>query len=170
MADKFTGMNADFRIVSPTRNDIPLILALFRELAAYEKLEDIFVVDEATLAESLFGPKPSAEVRLAFSGEIAVGYTVFFQNFSTFLGRAGIYLEDLYVKPEYRGAGYGKALLAELAGIAEERGCKRLEWMVLNWNTPAINFYKSINAEPMDGWTTFRLTGDPLHRLARRSG
>jgi ribosomal protein S18 acetylase RimI-like enzyme len=159
-------MNSDFRIVSPTAADIPLILSLFRELAVYEKLEDLFVVDEAILADSLFGAKPSAEVRLAFAGEQVVGYMVFFANFSTFLGRSGIYLEDLFVKPEFRGAGYGKALLSELARIAVERGCKRLEWTVLNWNTLAIDFYKSIRAQPMDGWTTFRLIGEPLHSLA----
>lgn len=159
-------MRADFRIVSPTPNDVPLILSLFRDLAVYEKLEDIFVVDEATLTQSLFGPKPAAEVRLAFEGDTPVGYMVFFENFSTFLGRAGIYLEDLFVKPEFRGSGYGKALLSELARIAVKRGCKRLEWTVLNWNKLAIDFYKSIHAEPMDGWTTFRLTGEPLQRLA----
>ena len=163
-------MSDELRIVSPTRNDIPLILSLFRELAVYEKLEDLFIVDEATLAESLFGPKPSAEVRLAFQGETPVGYMVFFENFSTFLGRPGIYLEDLFVKPEFRGSGYGKALLSELARIALKRGCKRLEWMVLNWNTPAIDFYKSIRAEPLDGWTTIRLTGDALARLAGNRG
>lgn len=154
------------RIVSPTKADIPTILALFHELAVYEKLEDLFIVDEPTLTESLFGAKPSAEVRLAYLGETAIGYIVFFQNFSTFLGRAGIYLEDLYVKPQHRGSGFGKALLSELARIAVERGCKRLEWMVLNWNTPAIDFYNRIQAEPMDGWTTYRLTGEALHNLA----
>lgn len=159
-------MTANFRIVTPRPSDIPTILALFRELAVYEKLEDKFVVDANTLSDSLFGPTPSAEVRLAYLDDAAIGYIVFFQNFSTFLGRAGIYLEDLYVKPEFRGAGYGKALLAELATIAVERGCKRLEWMVLNWNTPAIDFYRSINAESMDGWTTFRLTEGALHALA----
>jgi ribosomal protein S18 acetylase RimI-like enzyme len=162
-------MSTDFRIVSPTVADIPLILSLFRQLAIYEKLEDLFIVDEATLSESLFGAKPSAEVRLAFAGDTAVGYMVFFENFSTFLGRSGIYLEDLFVRPEFRGSGYGKALLSELARIAVERGCKRLEWMVLNSNTPAIDFYKSIRAEPMDGWTTFRLTGEPLHSLAENA-
>ena len=163
-------MSNDLRIVSPTRNDIPIILSLFRELAVYEKLEEIFIVDEATLTESLFGPRPSAEVRLAFKGDTPVGYMVFFENFSTFLGRSGIYLEDLFVKPEFRGSGYGKALLSKLAAIAVERGCKRLEWMVLNWNTPAIDFYKSIRAEPMDGWTTFRLTGNALKSLAEHGG
>ncbi len=163
-------MTDNFRIVSPTQVDIPTILALFRELAVYEKMEDMFVVDEQAPAESLFGQRPSAEVRLAYVDQQAVGYIVFFQNFSTFLGRAGIYLDDLYVKPEYRGSGYGKTLLAELAHIAIERGCKRLEWVVLNWNTPAIDFYKSISAEPMDGWTTFRLTGEALHKLAGRVG
>lgn len=163
-------MNADFRITSPTPQDIPLMLSLFRELAVYERLEHIFVVDEETLRESLFGSKPSAEVRLAFAGDSPVGYMVFFENFSTFLGRSGIYLEDLFVKPEFRGSGYGKALLSELARISVERGCKRLEWMVLNWNTPAIDFYKSIHAEPMEGWTTFRLTGEALARLAGDTG
>ncbi len=159
-------MTATIRIVSPTKADIPTILGLFRELAIYEKLEDLFIVDEATLTESLFGEKPSAEVRLAYLGHTAIGYIVFFQNFSTFLGRAGIYLEDLYVKPEHRGSGFGKALLSELAGIALERGCKRLEWMVLNWNKPAIDFYNRIGAEPLAGWTTYRLTGEALHQLA----
>ena len=163
-------MSTDFRIVSPTAADVPLILSLFRQLAIYEKLEDLFVVNEETLTESLFGAKPSAEIRLAFVGDDAVGYMVFFENFSTFLGRSGIYLEDLFVKPEFRGSGYGKALLSELARIAVERGCKRLEWTVLNWNTLAIDFYKSIRAEPMDGWTTFRLTGEPLHRLGAIAG
>lgn len=159
-------MNAALSIVTPTPRDIPLILSLFRELAVYEKLEDVFVADEAILLDSLFGANPSAEVRLAYEGETPVGYMVFFENFSTFLGRSGIYLEDLFVKPEFRGSGYGKALLSELARISVGRGCKRLEWMVLNWNTPAIDFYKSIHAEPMDGWTTFRLAGDALGRLA----
>jgi GNAT superfamily N-acetyltransferase len=124
------------------------------------------VIDEAALRESLFGVKPIAETRLAYEGDEPVGYMVFFSNYSTFLGRAGIYLEDLFVKPEHRGKGYGKALLAHLAAIAVQRGCPRLEWMVLNWNKTAIDFYHVIGAEPLDGWTTFRLSGEPLARLA----
>lgn len=156
----------EFRIVRPTESDIPLILELFRELAVYEKLEESFITDADTLRKSIFGEFPAAEIRLAFAGDTPVGYMVFFQNFSTFLGRAGIYLEDLYVKPEHRGAGYGRQLLAEVARIAVERGCKRLEWLVLNWNTTAIDFYKRMSAEPMQEWTTFRLAGTALMDLA----
>lgn len=156
----------DLQIVRPTEQDIPLIIDLFRELAVYEKLESSFTVDEEILRQSIFGDPPAAEVRLAFKGRQAVGYMVFFHNFSTFLGRPGIYLEDLYVKPDHRGSGYGKLLLSELARIAIERNCKRLEWVVLNWNTPAIDFYKRMGADPLDGWTTFRLSGDGLRDLA----
>lgn len=156
----------DLQIVRPTEQDIPLIVDLFRELAVYEKLESSFTVDEEILRQSIFGDPPAAEVRLAFKGRQAVGYMVFFHNFSTFLGRPGIYLEDLYVKPDHRGSGYGKLLLSELARIAIERNCKRLEWVVLNWNTPAIDFYKRMGADPLDGWTTFRLSGDGLRDLA----
>lgn len=156
------------RIVTPTRKDVPVILALFRELAVYEKLEQSMTVTEATLTESLFGERPAAEVRLALAGDEAVGYMVFFHNFSTFLGRAGIYLEDLYVKPEHRGKGIGKKLFAELARIAVQRRCQRLEWMVLNWNTTAIDFYKSIGAQLLAGWTAFRLTGAALDRMAEK--
>lgn len=156
----------DLQIVRPTEQDIPLIVDLFRELAVYEKLESSFTVDEEILRQSIFGDPPAAEVRLAFKGQQAVGYMVFFHNFSTFLGRPGIYLEDLYVKPDHRGSGYGKLLLSELARIAIERNCKRLEWVVLNWNTPAIDFYKRMGADPLDGWTTFRLSGDGLRDLA----
>jgi GNAT superfamily N-acetyltransferase len=156
------------RIVTPTTKDVPVILALFRELAIYEKLEQSMTVTEATLTESLFGERPAAEVRLALTGDEAVGYMVFFHNFSTFLGRAGIYLEDLYVKPEHRGKGIGKQLFAELARIAVQRHCQRLEWMVLNWNTTAIDFYKSIGAQSLTGWAAFRLTGAALDRMAEK--
>lgn len=139
--------------------DVPVILSLIRALAEFEKArpEDL-PVDEVTLRDSLFGARPAAEVLLAeVDGETA-GFALFFHNFSTWQGRHGLYLEDLFVRPGMRGRGIGKALLAELARIAAERGCARMEWAVLDWNTPAIDFYKSLGAVPMDEWTIFRLT------------
>ena len=121
---------------------------------------------EATLTEVLFGKKPAAEVLLLFENLTAVGFAVFFHNFSTWLGRHGLYLEDLFVKPEYRGRGYGRALLVQLAKIARDRGCGRMEWAVLDWNEPAIQFYGKLGAKPMDEWTVFRLTRDGIARLA----
>lgn len=151
------------------RNDIPLILQFIKELAAYEKLINEVVTDEKTLEEWIFD-KQKAEVLFAVVDGGEIGFALFFHNFSTFLGRAGIYLEDLFVKPEYRGKGYGKAILIKLAAIAVERGCGRLEWWCLDWNKPGIDFYLSLGAEPMSDWTVYRLTGDTLSNLAVLSG
>ena len=148
-----------------TRNDIHLILKFIKDLADYEGLLDEVVADEATLEEWIFNCE-KAEVIFAMEGDTEVGFALFFHNFSTFLGRAGIYLEDLYVMPEYRGKGYGKALLSKLAQIALERGSGRLEWWCLDSNTPSIDFYLSLNAEPMDEWTVYRIAGDTLTELA----
>lgn len=151
------------------RNDIPLILQFIKELAAYEKMINEVVADEKTLEEWIFD-KQKAEVLFAVVDGGEIGFALFFHNFSTFLGRAGIYLEDLFVKPEYRGKGYGKAILIKLAAIAVERGCGRLEWWCLDWNKPGIDFYLSLGAEPMSDWTVYRLTGDTLSNLAVLSG
>ena len=148
------------------RVDVPLVLRFIRELARYEQMEDRVVADEATLERELFDER-GAEVLLAERGGEAVGFALFFHNFSTFLGRRGLYLEDLYVRPEHRGAGVGTALIRELARIATERGCGRLEWWCLDWNEPSIRFYRSLGAEPMDDWTVYRITGDTLTSLAR---
>lgn len=148
------------------RKDVPLILHFIRELAEYEKMADEVVADEATLEEWIFD-KQKAEVIFALEGEKEVGFAVFFHNFSTFLGRAGIYLEDLFVLPEYRGRGYGKAILKKLASVAVERGCGRLEWWCLNWNRPSIDFYLSLGAQPMNDWTVFRVAGSTLTELAK---
>ena len=147
------------------RNDVPLILKFIKDLADYEGLLDEVVADEATLEEWIFN-REKAEVIFAMEGDTEVGFALFFHNFSTFLGRAGIYLEDLYVMPQYRGKGYGKALLSKLAQIALERGCGRLEWWCLDSNTPSIDFYLSLNAEPMDEWTVYRIAGNTLAELA----
>ena len=145
--------------------DIPQILYFIKELAAYENMLDNVVATEDLLREWIF-EKQKAEVLLAEEGGIPVGFALFFHNFSTFLGRAGIYLEDLFVMPEHRGKGYGKALLRRLAQITMERGCGRLEWACLDWNKPSIDFYLSLDASPMDQWTVYRLTGDTLRRMA----
>lgn len=147
------------------RSDAPLILQFIRELADYEKMSDEVVADEETLEEWMFD-KGKAEVLFAVVDGKEVGYALFFHNFSTFLGRAGIYLEDLFVKPEHRGKGYGKAILKQLASIAVERKCGRLEWSCLDWNQPSIDFYRSLGAEPMSDWTVYRMTGDTLNNLA----
>jgi len=148
------------------REDTDLILYFIKELALYEKMLDEVVADEKTLEEWIFD-KQKAEVIFAMENEKEVGFALFFHNFSTFLGRAGIYLEDLFVLPEFRGRGYGKALLKRLASIAVERGCGRLEWWCLDWNKPSIDFYLSLGAEPMSDWTTYRITGDTLRRMAK---
>ena len=158
---------ADYRFRFATEKDCRLILKFIRSLAKYEKMEDDVVATEALLREWLF-EKKKAEVVFVMDGEKEVGFALFFHNFSTFLGRAGIYLEDLYVRPAYRGKGYGKALLRELAHITVIRGCGRLEWACLDWNQPSINFYKSLGAVPMDEWTVYRATGDTLLELAGR--
>ncbi|AUX40009.1 N-acetyltransferase GCN5 [Sorangium cellulosum] len=150
-----------------TRADIPTIARLIRMLAEYERLAHEVVFDEEELAKHLFGPRPAAEVILAEAEGAAVGFALFFQSFSTFLGKPGIYLEDLFVLPEHRGSGHGKALLVHLAQLAVQRGCGRLEWSVLDWNEPALGFYRTLGATPMAEWTVHRLTGDALARLAR---
>ena len=147
------------------RKDAALILEFIKGLAAYEKMSDEVVADEAMIEEWVFDKK-KAEVIFALEDGKEVGFALFFHSFSTFLGRAGIYLEDLFVEPEYRGRGYGKALLAKLASIAVERGCGRLEWSCLDWNRPSIDFYLSLGAEPLSEWTVYRMTGDRLAGLA----
>lgn len=149
------------------RKDIPVILGFIRKLAEYEKLENEVVATEELLGTWLF-EKNKAEVLLAFEGENPVGYALFFHNFSTFLGRAGIYLEDLFVLPEKRGKGYGKELLTHLAHITVDRECGRLEWSCLDWNKPSLDFYQSLGAKRMTGWTVHRLTGDDLRRVAQQ--
>jgi GNAT superfamily N-acetyltransferase len=153
-------------IRSATSADIPAILQLIRALAEYEKLLDQFVITEAQLREHLFGPRPYAEVLLAEEATQVVGYALFFHTYSTFLGRPSLYLEDLFVLPELRGRGHGKALLARLAKLAVERDCGRFEWMVLDWNTPAIQFYESLGAAVSPEWQLCRMTGDALRRFA----
>ena len=149
------------------KEDTPLILKFIKDLAEYEKMSDQVVATEEDLGKWLF-EKQKAEVIFALDGEKEVGFALFFHNFSTFLGRAGIYLEDLYVLPEYRGKGYGKGLIRALAGIAVERGCGRLEWWCLDWNKPSIDFYHSLGAEPMSDWTVYRIAGDTLTKLAEQ--
>ena len=158
MKDKPTFRNAE-------RSDTPLILQFIKKLADYENMSDEVVADEKTLESWIFD-KQKAEVIFALVDGREVGFALFFHNFSTFLGRAGIYLEDLYVDPEYRGRGCGKALLKKLASIAVERGCGRLEWWCLDWNKPSIEFYLSMGAQPMSDWTVYRITGDTLKNLA----
>lgn len=149
------------------RKDVGEILDFIRLLADYEGMLSEVVAEEKTLEYWLFDQKKAEVIFAAEDGE-KVGFALFFHNFSTFLGRAGIYLEDLFVKPEYRGRGYGKALLRELACIAVERGCGRLEWWCLDWNQPSIGFYRSMGAVPMDDWTVYRITGDTLAKLGKR--
>jgi len=146
--------------------DLPLIAELIRALAEYEKLAGEVRFDEAVLGETLFGPRPYAEVLIGEVDGEALGLALFFHNFSTFEGRPGIYLEDLFVRPDARGKGLGRALLTELARLAVERGCARLEWSVLDWNEPSIGFYKSLGARPMDEWTVMRVDGPALAALA----
>jgi GNAT superfamily N-acetyltransferase len=156
----------NFSIRQATEQDVPLILSFIRQLAEYERLSHEAVVNEKTLRESLFGPRRYAEVLLGYAGEEPVAFAVFFHNFSTFLGRPGLYLEDLFVIPEMRGKGFGRTMLVELARIARERNCGRFEWAVLDWNQPSIQFYKNLGAIPMDEWTIFRVTGEALGRLS----
>lgn len=151
-----------------TEDDVPIILSLIRELAEYERLSHEVVATEGLLRESLFGERRGPEVLIACCKGAPAGFALFFHSFSTFLGRPGIYLEDLYVKPKFRGRGIGRALLTHLARLAKERGCGRLEWAVLDWNEPAIKLYKSIGAVPMDEWTVYRVTGEALETLATR--
>ena len=157
--------SAKFEIRPAEIVDVPIILQLIRDLATYERAPKAVITTEEQLVDVLFGEKPAAEVLLAFEGETAVGFAVFFHNFSTWLGRPGLYLEDLFVKPEMRGKGFGRALLVDLAKIARDRGCGRMEWAVLDWNDPAIQFYHKLGAKPMDEWTVFRLTTDGIVKL-----
>ncbi len=159
----------DFIIRAAVEADVPLILSFIKELAEYERLSHQVVATEELLHRFLFGEHPAAEVLIGEYQGKPVGFALFFHNFSTFLGRPGIYLEDLYVRPAVRGKGFGKALLARLASLAEERNCGRLEWAVLDWNQPAIDFYKSLGAAPMFDWRIFRLTGEALRDLAART-
>lgn len=147
-------------------DDVPLILELIRGLAEYEKLAHECIATEELLHLHLFGERSYAEVLIGEFEGAPVGFALFFHTFSTFLARPGIYLEDLFVKPEWRGRGFGRVFLTELARLALERGCGRLEWAVLDWNEPAIRFYRRLGAEPLDEWTTFRVTGEPLRALA----
>ncbi|HSU15597.1 GNAT family N-acetyltransferase [Longimicrobium sp.] len=157
-------------IRAATGADVSLILRFIRELAEYERLAHEVVATEEGLRETLFGARPYAEVAIAEADGEPAGFALFFHNYSTFLGRPGIYLEDLYVRPEARGKGIGRALLAHLARLAVERGCGRLEWWVLDWNESAIRFYRSLGVQPMDDWTVFRVAGDALRRLAGEGG
>ena len=145
--------------------DVPVILAFIKKLAAYEKLSHEVVASEDLLRRTLFGERRTAEVVLASVNQQTVGFVLFFHNFSTFLGRPGLYIEDLFVEEEFRGRGCGTALLRHVAGLACERQCGRVEWSVLDWNHPAIGFYKNLGAVPMNDWTVFRVTGDALKRL-----
>lgn len=156
---------SQFSIRFAEEKDVSLILHFIKELADYEKMLNEVVATEEILHEWIF-EKNKAEVIFAMEDGKEIGFALFFHNFSTFLGRAGVYLEDLYVMPEYRGKGYGKALLKQLAKIAVERGCGRLEWWCLDWNQPSIDFYRSLGAVPMDDWTVYRITGDTLIEMA----
>ena len=156
----------NFTIRQADINDVSIILSFIKDLAEYENMSDQVVATEELLKEWLF-EKKKAEVLLAMEGDTPVGFALYFYNFSTFLGRAGIYLEDLFVKKEYRGKGYGKALLKELARITVSQGCGRLEWCCLDWNQPSIDFYLSLGARTMDDWTQYRLTGDTLENFSQ---
>ncbi len=157
-----------FIIRSATLDDCQLILNFIKELAVYEKLSDQVVATADTLGDSLFGERAYAEVLIGEYEGSAVGYALYFHNYSTFTGRPGIYLEDLYVKPELRGKGFGKSLLAYIARLAVERNCTRVEWSVLDWNEPSIQFYRSIGAAPLDEWTVQRLDGSALENFAEQ--
>ena len=157
---------AGFQIRRAHMDDVSVILELIRDLATYERAPDEVVATREQLVDVLFGERPVAEVLLAFEEEFPVGFAVYFYNFSTWLGRPGLYLEDLFVKPEKRGKGYGRALLVELAKLARDRGCGRMEWAVLDWNQPAIKFYRALGATPMHEWTVFRLTREEIAKLA----
>jgi len=155
-----------FRIEPATENDVPVILSLIKGLAEYERLTHEVAATEKSLRESLFGAKRVAEVVIGYAGSEPAGFAVFFHNYSTFLGRPGIYLEDLFVVPDWRRRGLGTQLLSHIARTAVARKCGRLEWSVLDWNKPAIDFYKKLGAQPMDEWTVYRVTGNALEKLA----
>ncbi|HSD43491.1 MAG TPA: GNAT family N-acetyltransferase [Burkholderiales bacterium] len=160
-------MAAPLHIRPATRADTPLLLELIRGLAEYERLSHLVAADEGLLERELFARGANAEAVIGFVGAEAVGFALYFHNFSTFLGRRGLYLEDLFVKPAHRRSGYGRALLLHVARIAHSRGCGRFEWMALDWNAPAIEFYKALGAVEMAEWRLFRVTGDALARLAK---
>ena len=155
------------RVEAARPEDVRLLLHLINALAEYERLSDQVVATEARLHDTLFGERPSAEAVIAYLGAEPAGFALWFYNYSTFLGRSGLYLEDLFVKPEHRGRGVGKALLRHLARVAVAKGCGRMEWSVLDWNEPAIHFYRSLGAQAMDEWTVYRLTGDAIAQLAK---
>jgi GNAT superfamily N-acetyltransferase len=158
---------SNFEIRPARVEDVPVILELIRELATYERAPGEVTATEEQLVDVLFGERSAVEVLLAFEGKSPIGFAVFFHNFSTWLGRPGLYLEDLFVKPEKRGKGYGRALLVDLAKIARDRACGRMEWAVLDWNEPAIKFYRALGAKPLEEWTVFRLTRDGIAELAK---
>jgi GNAT superfamily N-acetyltransferase len=163
-----TDMKGKFYIRSATAADVPVILRFVRELAVYEKLSHEVTATEELLRRHLFGERPMAEVILAEEDGVEAGFALFFHNFSTFLGKPGIYLEDLYVRPEFRGRGCGKAMMVFLARLARQRDCGRFEWSVLDWNKPSLDFYQSIGARPMSDWTVQRMTGEALAALAEQ--
>jgi GNAT superfamily N-acetyltransferase len=159
-------VSGQLRIAPATESDAALVLSFIRKLAEYEKMSHHVVATEEQIRAHVFGANPVAEVLLAYWAEEPVGFALYFRDFSTFLGQAGIYLEDLFVEPEHRGKGIGKALLVQLARISVERGYGRLQWSVLDWNTPSIEFYRSLGAVALDEWTGYRLSGEALGRLA----
>jgi GNAT superfamily N-acetyltransferase len=161
-------MNGKLYIRSATAGDVPVILRFIRELAAYEKLSHELTATEDLLRRHLFGERPMAEVILAGEDGVEAGFALFFHNYSTFVGKPGIYLEDVYVRPEFRGRGLGKAMMIYLARLARQRDCGRFEWAVLDWNKPSLDFYQSIGARPMSDWTVQRMTGKELAALAEQ--
>lgn len=165
-----SGVLPSFEIKPATETDVALVLAFVNELADYENLSHEAVATEAGLHAALFGERKVCEAVIGYEAGRPVGFALFFHNYSTFAGKPGLYLEDLYVQPAYRGRGYGKALLVYLAKLAKERGCGRFEWSVLDWNEPSIQFYKKLGAIPMDEWTIYRVTGEALDRLAQTGG
>jgi len=160
-------MSDNVRIVAATEKDTPTILHMIRGLAEYEKLSDRVTATEAALRQQLFGPKPAAEVCLVYVDDEAIGFAVFFSSFSTFACRPGVYLEDLFIQPKWRGRGFGRQLLAHVARIGVERGCDRMNWAVLPWNQTAIDFYHRLGAEKVTEWESFKIAGEPFERLAR---
>ena len=162
-------MTTETRIRSAERGDIPLVLQFIRGLAEYEKLAHECEATEEQLERTLFGDRPSAEVVMAFRGDAPAGFALFFHNYSTFLAKPGLYLEDLFVDPTHRGHGVGQSLLAHLASLAVSRGCGRFEWSVLDWNADAIRFYERMGARPMSDWTVYRMTGEALTTLAEQA-
>ena len=163
-------MNPPFTIRAATPGDVPVLADFIRALAQYEKLSHLLALSDASLEQELFGPDSRVEALLGLEGDQPAAFAVYFHNFSTFLGRRGLYLEDLFVHPPFRRRGYGRAMLGALARIARERGCGRFEWAVLDWNAPAIEFYRSLGAEVLPDWRICRLTGEALDRLGTRNG